>query len=128
MQLLQTVQSSIWNLKNKYIIGKNIFQRRGGTGAVTDLCLVYLSTISSGICPSKRSFDNPRRYLIMAQVPAFIKPAMNTFIAGPYVLFLIIIGIMSLITHKLCCQHFQNKVNCASFKFPKCIEFFSEKS
>ena len=74
------------------------------------------------------ALHNPLKYLIMAQVPAFRIPYMNTFMGGPYVLFLRMIGIMSFITRKLFSQHLQNKVNWASFRFPKCIEFFSLKS
>gem|GEM_PF-3726471 len=104
------------------------FYNFGDNDSDTDLLLEYLSTISSGIWPLNNCFDKPFKYLIIAHVPAFINKAIKTFIAGPYVLFRIIIGIMSFMTFKLNCQHFQNKVNCDSFKFPKCIEFLSEKS
>src|SRR3989338_10262240 len=97
-------------------------------GAEIDLLLAYLSIISSGVRPLNRSLHSPLKYLIIAHVPAFRIPYMNTFIGGPYVLFLRIIGMISLITRKLFSQHFQNNVNCASFKFPKCMEFFSLKS
>ena len=75
-----------------------------------------------------RSLHRPRRYLIMAQLPAFMIPYMNTFIGGPYVLLRSMMGMMSFMTRRLFSQHFQKSVNCASLRLPKCIEFFSPKS
>jgi hypothetical protein len=74
------VQLHIWNLENNRGLE---YQIRGGTDAATDLFLEYLSTISSGTRPLNSSFDNPLKYLNIAQVPAFINIAMNIFIAGP---------------------------------------------
>ena len=62
----------------------------------------------SGIQALNRSLHNPVRYLIIAQVPALRIPYMNTFIGGPYVLFLRIIGIMRYLTG-LCKDLFNGK-------------------